>query len=182
MGGLQDVGFPVDDPHVTLAMPTWFDDDVVEHERPVGHDHVVVRLGGGRYAVAAADVAEVVAVPHCTRVPGTPPWVVGVANWRGHVLPVIDLRPLLGVGAGPLPTSARLVVVSVEDVEVGLVTEAVTGLLEAGDDLRTTPATLTGDASDLVAGVAEDGTSGPVAVLSTRAVLALSARVSRPAV
>ena len=86
------------------------------------------------------------------------------------------------MGAGPLPTSARLVVVSVEDVEVGLVTEAVTGLLEAGDDLRTTPATLTGDASDLVAGVAEDGTSGPVAVLSTRAVLALSARVSRPAV
>ena len=43
-----------------------------------------------------ADVAEVTASRRVTRLPGAPPWLAGVANWRGRMLPVLDLRPLLG--------------------------------------------------------------------------------------
>jgi purine-binding chemotaxis protein CheW len=163
---------------VTISLPTWFDDDVVEPEA-VGVDHVVVRLGGGRYGVCAPDVAEVIPMPHLTRVPGTPSWVVGVANWRGHVLPLVDLRPLLHAGVVPLPSSARVVVVSVDDVEVGLVAEAVTGLVEVPDRLDATPVTLVGDAADLVSGLTDGGPAGPVAVLRTDAVLGLRSRLTR---
>ena len=48
-----------------------------------------------------ADVAEVASVPGVTRVPGAPAWLAGVANWRGRMLPVLDLRPLLGADRGP---------------------------------------------------------------------------------
>ena len=161
---------------MTISLPTWFDDDVVE---PValGVDHVVVRLGGGRYGVSAPDVAEVVPLMRVTRLPGTPAWVCGVGNWRGHVLPLVDLRPLLQVAVVPLPSSARVVVVSVGDVEVGLVAEAVSGLVEVPDTLESTPVTLVGDAADLVAGLTDDGPAGPVAVLRTEAVLGLRARL-----
>ena len=163
---------------MTLALPTWFDDEVAEPE-PTGVDHVVVRLGGGRYAVCAPDVAEVIPMPPLTRVPGTPGWVCGVANWRGHVLPLVDLRPLLGVAVVALPSSARVVVVSFDDVEVGLVAEAVTGLVAVPDAIAAAPATLVGDAADLVAGLADGGPGGPVAVLRTGAVLRLRTRVAR---
>ena len=43
---------------MTLALPTWFDDEAVV-EPAAGAGHLVVRLGGGRYAVRATDVAEV---------------------------------------------------------------------------------------------------------------------------
>jgi purine-binding chemotaxis protein CheW len=162
---------------VTLALPTWFDDEVVEPESS-GVDHVVVRLGGGRYAVRAPDVAAVIRMPRLTRVPGTPDWVCGVANWRGHVLPLVDLRPLLGAAVVALPSSARVVVVSVDDVEVGIVAEAVTGLLEVPDEVATAPATLAGLAADLVAGLADGGPGGPVAVLRTGAVLRLRTRAA----
>ena len=62
---------------------------------------VVVRFGGARYAVPMADVAEVVPVPRVTRVPGTPTWLAGVVNWRGRVLPVVDLRPIIGDPLSP---------------------------------------------------------------------------------
>ncbi len=161
-----------------VGMPTWFDDDVVEPEAS-GVDHVVLRLGSGRYGICAPDVAEVVAVPHTTRVPGTPAWVVGVGNWRGHVLPLVDLRSVLGLPVTPLPSSARLVVVSVDDVEVGVVAEAVAGLVDVLEDLAPTPVTLAASASDLLLGLAPSDLGGPVAVLSTAALLALRVRLAR---
>ena len=159
-------------------LPTWFDDEVVE-PAPTGVDHVVVRLGGGRYGVRAPDVAEVVTVPTSTRIPGTPAWVIGVGNWRGHVLPMIDLRSLLGVPVSPLPSSARLVVLTVDDVEVGLVAEAVAGLVEVPDDLVPAPVTITAEASDLIVGLTHGEPGVPVAVLGTAAVLALRSRLPR---
>ena len=46
---------------MTVTLPTWFDDEVVD-EPSIGTGHLVVRLGGGRYAVRATDVAEVLPV------------------------------------------------------------------------------------------------------------------------
>jgi chemotaxis signal transduction protein len=64
---------------------------------------VVLRLGASRYAVDMADVAEVAQLPRVTRVPRSAAWLLGVANWRGRVLPVLDLRPLLATDPTPLP-------------------------------------------------------------------------------
>lgn len=135
-------------------------------------DAIVVRLGVARYAVPMADVAEVVPVPRVTRVPGMPPWLAGVVNWRGHVLPLLDLRPILGEPSSPLPTSARVVVLTSDGIEAGLVVELVTGLLAPTEDApMPAPSTASTDASDLVIGVVES--AGPVSLLNAAAILEL---------
>jgi purine-binding chemotaxis protein CheW len=119
-----------------------------------------------------ASVAEVVPVPVVTRVPGAPAWLSGVVNWRGRVLPVVDLRPLVGAPLSPLPTSARLVVLSEDDVEVGLVADMVPGLLDCDSNaLEPIPATIATGIAPLVQGVVD--VDGPVALLATEAVLRL---------
>ncbi len=163
---------------MTAAPLTWFDDEDVEGDEIPHVDHVVIRLGSGRYGLAAPDVAEVTPMPSLTRVPGTVAWLCGVGNWRGHVLPVVDLRPLLGLAVTPLPSSARVVVVSVDDVEVGIVAEAVAGLVEVPLDCDPPPMTLTGTAADLVVGLADGGPAGPVAVLATAGLVALRGRAA----
>ena len=140
---------------------------------------MVVRLGGGRYGVSAPDVAEVVPLPRLTRLPGTPDWVLGVANWRGHVLPLVDLRPLLQATVVPLPSSAR-VVVSRSRTWRWVSCGGGDGLVEVPDQLDATPVTLVGDAADLVSGLTDGGPGGPVAVLRTDAVLRLRSRLGRP--
>lgn len=142
-------------------------------------DHVVVRLGHGRYAVCAPDVAEVIPVPVLTRIPGAPGWLCGIGNWRGHVLPVIDLRPLLGLEVSPSPSSARVVVLAVDDVEVGILADAVTGLLPVPDDCEPPPTNVPGSARDLLRGVTDGGVAGPVGVVLTSAVIALRERLPR---
>jgi purine-binding chemotaxis protein CheW len=133
---------------------------------------VVLRFAGARYAVDMAAVAEVVPVPPVTRLPGGPSWLSGVVNWRGRVLPVLDLRPLVGAALAPLPTSARLVVLSVADVECGVVADLVPGLLECdADAVEPVPATASSAIGGLVLGVVDD--DGPIAVLDAAAVLQL---------
>ena len=140
---------------------------------------VLLRLGASRYAVPMAEVAEVTPVPGVTRVPGAPGWLAGVANWRGRMLPVLDLRPLLGAATVPLATSARLVVLARDDVVAGVVAEAVPGVHDADlADLAPPPPTLGPDARLLVAGQTSDA-AGPLAVLDAAAVLGLRERVDR---
>lgn len=140
---------------------------------------VVVRLGGCRYALAMEAVAEVARVPDLTRVPGVPGWVAGVANVRGRVLPVLDLRPVLDAPAHAMGSASRLVVLHVQGVDVGLLTEAVEGTLElpAGPPTAA-PGTLAAGAAELVQGQLSEP-RGPVALLDTVAVLALRERLSR---
>jgi purine-binding chemotaxis protein CheW len=132
---------------------------------------VVVRLGVGRFAVALESVAEVGNLPRVTRVPGAPVWLAGVANWRGRILPVLDLRDLLGGTADRPGPSARLVVVAIDGITLGLVVDAVEGTetLGAVDEF---PAVLAGPAAGLVAGQVprEDG---PIALLETAALIRL---------
>ena len=140
---------------------------------------VVVRLGAGRYALPMAAIAEVGRVPGVTRVPGAPAWIAGVSNWRGRILPIIDLRSLLGVPTADLRDNARVVVVADESVSLGLLVEAVEGVavLPVGE-LEPPPATVGADAADLLAGQWHDERS-PVGVLDVATVLGLRGRLPR---
>ena len=161
-----------------VDVPSW-DHAAAELDEGAAAGAVVLRLGGSRYAVDMADVAEVAQLPRVTRVPRSGAWLLGVANWRGRVLPVLDLRPLLATDTVPLASSARLVVLTRDDVVVGVVAEAVPGVY-SGDltDHAPAPPTLTGEAAALVVGQVSDR-NGPLAVLDAAAVLALRERVDR---
>jgi chemotaxis signal transduction protein len=143
---------------------------------------VLLRLGHSRFSVPMADVAEVTGLPHVSRLPGGPPWLLGIANWRGRILPVLDLRTLVGVPVTPLASSARLVVLTAGvagSLTAGVVAEAVPGVNDLPPDaLEAPPATLSPDAALLIAGQLTDA-RGPIAVLDVAAVLALRDRVDR---
>lgn len=147
--------------------------DLVDPTQPAetaDSDAVVVRLGAGRFAVPLASIAEVGRVPAVTRVPGMPGWVAGVANWRGRILPILDLRALLGAIPGPLATTARLLVLTGDGVSVGLLVEAVDGTVAVAETAEPFPAALAGDAAALLSGQLPHP-DGPVAVVDVDAVL-----------
>ena len=142
-------------------------------------EHVVVRLGGCRYALAMSSVAEVGRPPGLTRVPGLPDWVAGVANWRGRVLAVLDLRGLLGGRIDPLGRSGRMVVLSRAGVSAGLLVEGVEGELEVSlDDVEPALLHLPARTASLLAGQVTDA-DGPCALVDLSAVFALADELPR---
>ena len=140
---------------------------------------VIVRLGGCRYAVPMASVAEVGRPPSLTRVPGLPAWVAGVANWRGRVLAVLDLRTLLAAPPEDLDRRGRLVVLHHNGVRVGLLVEGVAGGAELDPEaVEPALAHLPESTGSLLAGQVTDA-DGPYGVLDLDAVLALADSLPR---
>jgi len=57
------------------------------------------RIGEEQFVASRDQVREVLMLPDAmTRVPGANRWMLGIANLRGHLLPLIDLKMLLGSG------------------------------------------------------------------------------------
>ncbi len=89
---------------------------------------VALRMAGELYLVAREETREVLSVPGTlTRVPGAKVWLKGLANVRGALLPVIDLRQFLGSGTTPLTRNTRLLVVNHREVPAGLLVDEVLG-------------------------------------------------------
>jgi twitching motility protein PilI len=89
---------------------------------------VALRMAGDLYLVAREETREVLGVPTSpTRVPGAKPWIKGLANVRGQLLPVIDLRQFLGSGVTPVTRNTRVVVVNHREIPAGLLVDEVLG-------------------------------------------------------
>ena len=67
-------------------------------EQTGGRPFVVVSLGGERFAIPLADLDEVACIASGIALPHVSPLVLGLANVRGELLPLLDTAALLGVG------------------------------------------------------------------------------------
>ncbi|HBE02994.1 MAG: hypothetical protein A2096_07740 [Spirochaetes bacterium GWF1_41_5] len=56
------------------------------------NQYVAFKLGNEEYGVKILSVQEIYSLPVLTRIPNTPPFIKGVINLRGDVIPIIDLR------------------------------------------------------------------------------------------
>ena len=86
------------------------------------------RIGDERFVANRDEVREVLMLPESmSRVPGAKRWLLGIANLRGHLLPLVDVKLLLGSGRTSLRRTTRVVSVNHREVPAGLVVDEVLG-------------------------------------------------------
>ena len=89
---------------------------------------VAFRMGGETFLVERDEAREVMGVPSpITRVPGARAWIMGLANVRGQLLPVIDLKQYFGSGETAPGRNTRVIVVNHREIPAGLVVDEVLG-------------------------------------------------------
>jgi len=89
---------------------------------------VALRMAGDLYLIAREETREVLGVPaSTTRVPGAKGWIKGLANVRGQLLPIIDLRQFLGSGLTPITRNTRIVIANHREIPAGLLVDEVLG-------------------------------------------------------
>ncbi len=86
------------------------------------------RLGESRLVTPIGEVTEMFRFPRLTQVPGVKPWVKGIANIRGSLLPIIDLRGCLGGGYAVLSRRSRVLTMQHHDLISGFLVDEVLGL------------------------------------------------------
>ncbi|MGE0080486.1 MAG: chemotaxis protein CheW [Thiohalomonadaceae bacterium] len=98
-----------------------------EEVRKIWHG-VGFRLGGIALVVPLGQVREVLVSPPVSRVPGAKPWVAGIANVRGTLLPILDLQGFLSIRSTLRGRRTRVLVVEHGGVAAGLMVDEVLGL------------------------------------------------------
>lgn len=90
---------------------------------------VMFRLGGYQLLAPMSQVNEIVSLPDVARVPGVKSWVMGLANMRGNLLPVMDLQGFLFDEPSTAdPKTRRLLVIDRDGLYAGLLVDAVLGM------------------------------------------------------
>jgi len=99
-------------------------EDVIELWNGIGFS-----LAGHRFVASMGEVVEVLSVPRYTLVPGVRPWLNGVANVRGRLLPIFDLAHFFGLShKGQSSRDRRVLVVERGEVFSGLIVDGVLGM------------------------------------------------------
>jgi purine-binding chemotaxis protein CheW len=95
----------------------------------------VLLLGGRPFAIDVRAATEIVVFGSPTPVPKGPPHLLGVANLRGAVIPVLDVQPLLGLSARRVTARLPALVVSWAGGQVAIAVDRVLGLESFGEVL-----------------------------------------------
>ncbi len=97
---------------------------------------VALRCGAASFGIPIDKVREIVMVPDITPVPDSGPYVLGIINLRGRLLPVIDLALRLALGPGPRERMGRILVVEQDGQHlVGLLVDDAAEVLRIPEDL-----------------------------------------------
>lgn len=97
-------------------------------------EFLTCRLGGEHYGIDILKVQEIREIDRVTRVPHVAPYVRGVINLRGAIVPIVDLGLLFGF-AEPLPLEkASVIVLNVDHRMVGLVVASVSDVVALAEN------------------------------------------------
>ena len=130
-------------------------------------------LGGENLAFPIGLVQEIVKPSAITRVPNAPPYVEGIANLRGNILPVVNLRNRLGMNLKEQDDDTRVVVLNVNGAATGMVVDSVSEVLHVDEStIEAPPGVVEGIDGQYLRGVAKtDDGKRLTLILSTEKIL-----------
>ncbi|HYC87443.1 MAG TPA: chemotaxis protein CheW [Chryseosolibacter sp.] len=101
----------------------------MEPVTPTTESYLTFDLGDEIFATNVNNVLEILEIPKITKVPRCPPFMRGVINLRGSVLPVIDARSKFGLGETNDTVNSCIMVLEIsmqeQDIKIGAVVDAV---------------------------------------------------------
>jgi purine-binding chemotaxis protein CheW len=111
---------------------------------PLGNgQYLTFFVAGEEYAVNILKVKEIIEYDTVTTVPNTAPWIRGVTNLRGNVVPVIDLAVKFGLPASKVSKFSCIVITEVsydgEKLTMGVMADSVNQVLDFSKDEIETP-------------------------------------------
>jgi len=133
---------------------------------------IVFSIGNEEYGIEVEHVKTIERLMPMTRVPRTPPFVKGVVNLRGIVVPVIHLASRFGLPESEPTENTRIVMVSVGDLDVGFIVDAAHDVIDVDPEkIEAPPEIVGGIRAKYLRGIARVGESRLLVMLNLSEVL-----------
>jgi len=128
--------------------------DVTSKTGEAFHQFLSFRLADEMFAVSIMDISEIIKPSIFTEVPRTSVALLGVLSLRGVIVPVLDLRLLLGLDDLEQTRSSRVLIISNHDEKIGLLVDEVHHVIRLSDTDIEPPGSLwSGSESEHIIGV-----------------------------
>ncbi|MEA3363386.1 MAG: chemotaxis protein CheW [Thermodesulfobacteriota bacterium] len=92
--------------------------------------YLTFHLAGENYGIEIQYVIEIIGIQNITEVPDMPVFIRGVINLRGKVVPIMDVRARFGIEARDYDDRTCIIVVNIDNTEVGLVVDEVSEVMD----------------------------------------------------
>lgn len=93
------------------------------------HQYLTFMLGDEIFGIGALSIKEIITYGTITKVPTMSPFVAGITNVRGNVIPVISLAERFGVSQNAITNKTCIIIVSIpfdsEKIDIGLIVDRV---------------------------------------------------------
>ncbi len=117
---------------------------------------IIFQLADKEYAIPVSNVQGIEKLMHITRVPKAEKYVKGVINLRGVVTPIIDLRERFGLPSSEYIDSTRIIIITLEDMEVGFVVDSANDVIDIPvNSIENQPNVVGSIEVDFISGVAK---------------------------
>ena len=98
----------------------------------VANEFVTFLIAGEVFAINMAPVQEIIRFPEIVKVPKSPPSLMGLANLRGKVLPIINLRKVFGLEEKTIDESTRVIVIDLGQT-LGFLVDNVSSVIDVDE-------------------------------------------------
>ncbi len=116
------------------------DDLDMENEDTLRDKYLTFQIEHEEYGIEIRHVTEIIGIQRYTPVPNTPPYIRGVINLRGKVIPIMDVRLRFQMSLRDYDERTCVVVVRIQDTLVGLVVDTVSEVVSiASNDIQSAP-------------------------------------------
>ncbi|WP_067729437.1 chemotaxis protein CheW [Oceanobacillus damuensis] len=117
---------------------------------------IIFQLEDEEYAVSVNQIGSIERLMPITRIPQTEPFVKGVINLRGVIIPVIDLRLRFNMQIAELNDNNRIIIAKFNEVEVGLIVDSANDVIDIPvDEIEPAPEVIGTVDADYIEGVAK---------------------------
>jgi purine-binding chemotaxis protein CheW len=116
---------------------------------------ILFQMGNEYYGLPISLVKEIIKPLPITRFPKSPPYVEGVIDLRGRILPIINLRTMFGLQPLPLTEDSRFVDVQLGNLSIGIIVDAVSEVVRiAQKQIEPAPPIVAGVEGKYLTGIA----------------------------
>jgi len=98
------------------------------------NQYVVFKLGKGEFGIDIMNVKEISSYEEAISLPNTPSFIEGVINYRGNVIPIINLKKRLSLGEFEVTKDTRIIVINLDEKEIGFIVDEASQTLRVNNE------------------------------------------------
>lgn len=115
---------------------------------------VVFKLNNEEYGINIMNVKEIGPYKESVKIPNTPSFIEGIVNYRGSVIPIVNLRKRFNIGELEVGTNTRIIIINLNERQIGFIVDEASQTIRLSDgDIEPAPEIISSIDSRYIIGV-----------------------------